>query len=102
MTPNTVKPISEKHVGKHVPERTCAACRRKRPQGEFVRLSQDEHGWAFTTGVRTGRGVYLCADSPSCWAEKRLRRAFGASAARVSDQLIASQPLQRNGMSNSS
>lgn len=95
MTPNATG-------SKHVPERTCAACRRKRPQGEFVRLYQGEDGWALTKGARTGRGVYVCADSPLCWAEKRLRRAFGASAARVSGQLLASPAFQRNGMSNSS
>ena len=72
---------------KHVPERSCVACRRKRPQGEFVRLAKAEGVWAVQTGNRTGRGSYLCADTSACWAEKRLKRSFGAQAAHLSAQL---------------
>lgn len=71
---------------RHVPERSCVACRRKRPQGEFLRLTKVEGVWAVQTGNRTGRGSYLCADAPACWAEKRLRRAFGIQAASLSAQ----------------
>ncbi|MFC4639336.1 YlxR family protein [Deinococcus hohokamensis] len=73
----------------HVPERSCVACRRKRPQGEFVRLSRVEGQWQVGGKPRTGRGAYVCADSPECWQDKRLRRAFGAQAAAVSTQLCA-------------
>ncbi len=72
---------------RHVPERTCAACRRKRPQSEFVRLTRTPAGWQFLAGRRQGRGAYLCADSPACWQEKKLRRAFGAQATRLSAEL---------------
>ena len=71
----------------HSPERSCVACRRKRPQGEFLRLTKVDGEWAVQTGHRTGRGSYLCADTPACWAEKRLKRAFGAQAASLSAQL---------------
>lgn len=68
---------------RHVPERTCAACRRKRPQADFLRLTRTPQGWQLLAGHRQGRGAYLCADSPACWQEKKLRRAFGAQAARL-------------------
>lgn len=71
----------------HVPERTCVACRKKRPQGELLRLTQLQGGWAVQNRQRTGRGVYLCADSPECWQEKKLRRTFRAQAAAVAQQL---------------
>ena len=85
-SPTPVVPTSPTK-GKHSPERSCVACRRKRPQGEFLRLSRVDGIWAMQTGNRTGRGSYLCADTPACWAEKRLRRAFGAQAASLSAQL---------------
>lgn len=68
----------------HVPERTCVACRRKRPQGELLRLTPQGQGWVVQQRNRTGRGLYVCADSPACWQEKPLRRAFRAQAGVVS------------------
>ncbi|ULH15423.1 YlxR family protein [Deinococcus sp. KNUC1210] len=76
----------------HVPERSCVACRRKRPQPEFLRLVRTAGVWALQPGVRSGRGAYVCADSPSCWTEKRLRRAFGAQAPALSAVLTAALP----------
>lgn len=67
----------------HTPERSCVACRRKRPQAELVRVTRTETGWALLDGARTGRGAYVCADSPQCWQEKRLMRAFRGQAAAV-------------------
>ncbi|EYB69827.1 hypothetical protein DEIPH_ctg001orf0041 [Deinococcus phoenicis] len=77
---------------RYVPERTCVACRRKRPQGEFVRLTRTADGWRVLPGDRTGRGAYVCADSPGCWQEKRLRRAFRGDAPAVSAALQAMNP----------
>ncbi|PTA69838.1 YlxR family protein [Deinococcus arcticus] len=68
---------------RHVPERTCVACRRKRPQGDFLRLTRVAGVWTLSQGHRQGRGAYLCADTPACWQDKRLRRTFGAQAAAV-------------------
>lgn len=73
---------------RHVPERTCVACRRKRSQGELLRLTRSVAGWQLSAGVRQGRGSYLCSDSPGCWAEKRLRRHFGAQAGALSTLLL--------------
>ncbi|GGM01230.1 hypothetical protein GCM10010841_07290 [Deinococcus aerophilus] len=78
------------HPGRHVPERTCVACRRKRPQHEFVRITREGGVWALRAGKRSGRGAYVCADSPACWQDKRLRRAFGAQAGALSAQLHTS------------
>ncbi|OLV19876.1 YlxR family protein [Deinococcus marmoris] len=72
---------------KHVPERTCAACRRKRPQSEFLRVTRVGGKWDVRAGNRVGRGAYVCADTPECWQEKRLRRAFRAQAAEIAEQL---------------
>lgn len=88
----TAVPIPS-HPPRHVPERTCVACRRKRPQAEFVRVTRTADGWRVLPGGRTGRGAYVCADSPTCWAEKRLRRAFGGSAPAVSAALAALNPV---------
>ena len=77
-----------------MPERTCAACRRKRSQPEFVRLTRTPQGWQILAGRRQGRGAYLCADSPACWQEKKLRRAFGGQAARLAAELARTGPVQ--------
>ncbi|MFC4425377.1 YlxR family protein [Deinococcus navajonensis] len=78
---------------RHIPERSCVACRRKRPQGEFVRLSRTGSlpggRWEIGGKPRTGRGAYVCADSPECWQDKRLRRAFGVQASRIAAELSA-------------
>lgn len=86
-----VSPLSSNQTvrPRHVPERTCAACRRKAAQGDLVRLSKSEAG-QWVLGVRGGRGVYLCHNS-ACWQEKRLRRTFGAQAARVSELFSLTQ-----------
>lgn len=75
------------------PERTCAACRQKRPQSELLRWTRQSGSWkmdpfpARKGQAREGRGTYLCSDSPTCWQEKRLRRTFGAYAPAVAQQL---------------
>ena len=63
------------------------ACRRRRPQSEFVRLTRVGGVWAVQTGHRSGRGSYLCSDTPACWTEKRLKRMFGAQASALSAEL---------------
>ena len=85
-SPTTLTPAPARHV----PERSCVACRRRRPQGELLRLSRHGGVWVPEQGrQRSGRGAYLCADSPACWAEKRLRRTFGGQAATLSAKLLA-------------
>ena len=63
---------------KHVPQRTCVACRAVRPKREMVRivrLSSTEGNSTVMvdeTGKRSGRGAYLCRQR-DCW-ERALTR----------------------------
>jgi predicted RNA-binding protein YlxR (DUF448 family) len=49
---------------KHVPMRTCIACRQKRPKRELIRVVRTPEGCIEfdPRGKRSGRGAYLCAD----------------------------------------
>ena len=53
---------------KHVPQRTCVACRQIRNKREIVRVVRAPDGLAEIdeTGKKSGRGAYLCR-SASCW-----------------------------------
>jgi uncharacterized protein len=61
---------------KHIPERTCVACRTSRPQRHLVRLVRTPEGTVEVdkTGRKRGRGAYLCP-AQECW---RLARARGS------------------------
>ena len=58
---------------KHVPQRTCVACRNKYDKRQITRLvrtTPNDDGETSVvidiTGKRNGRGAYLC-DNPTCW-----------------------------------
>ncbi len=52
---------------KHVPVRTCVACRRAGSKRELIRLVKSSEGVVVDTKVKLpGRGVYLCPNH-SCW-----------------------------------
>ena len=53
---------------KHIPERTCLACRQVRPKRELIRLVRISDGSVEvdTGGRKAGRGAYLCPE-PECW-----------------------------------
>jgi predicted RNA-binding protein YlxR (DUF448 family) len=55
---------------KHVPERSCVACRTKRPKRELVRVVRSPEGAvkADPGGRANGRGAYLCPKR-ECWVE---------------------------------
>jgi len=63
---------------KHVPQRTCIACRTLRPKRELARIvrlsSTEAEGTVIVdeTGKRDGRGAYLCRQR-DCW-ERALAR----------------------------
>lgn len=61
---------------KHIPTRTCIACRAARAKRELIRVVRTPAGEivADATGRRPGRGAYLDAD-PAC-----LERGFAAGA----------------------
>ncbi|GCE13450.1 RNase P modulator RnpM [Tengunoibacter tsumagoiensis] len=62
---------------KHLPMRTCIACRQMKSKRELLRVvrTPDGHVQIDATGKKSGRGAYLCAKL-SCWQkalkEKRL------------------------------
>ncbi len=53
---------------KHVPQRTCIACKQKKDKRKLNRLviTHDEGLVLDFSGKRDGRGAYLCGDS-ACW-----------------------------------
>jgi uncharacterized protein len=59
---------------KHVPQRTCIACRRADAKRGLMRIVRDADGRVMLdpTGKRAGRGAYLCHDA-ACW-DQALRR----------------------------
>jgi len=62
---------------KHVPQRTCIACRRADAKRGLIRLVRTPEGRVEVdpTGKRNGRGAYLCHD-PACWDAALKRRAL--------------------------
>ena len=54
---------------KHVPRRTCVACREIGSKRELVRIVRKPEGGVEvdTTGKLAGRGAYLCK-AKACWA----------------------------------
>lgn len=68
---------------RHVPQRTCIACRRVEAKRQFIRLVRVAEGNVVIdpTGKLAGRGAYLCAERP-CW-EAALKRGAIERALRV-------------------
>ncbi|HEU5015806.1 MAG TPA: YlxR family protein [Roseiflexaceae bacterium] len=68
---------------KHVPQRTCIACRKTDAKRGLIRLVRDADGRVVVdpTGKRSGRGAYLCHE-PACW-EQALKRNGLARALRL-------------------
>ncbi len=64
---------------KHVPQRTCVACRQVKPKRELLRIVRTPQGHVEIdpTGKKSGRGAYLCA-TRLCWTtalkKKRLEQ----------------------------
>ena len=55
-----------RNIRKHIPQRTCVACRKIKPKRELIRLVRISDGSVEvdTSGKKAGRGAYLC---PECW-----------------------------------
>ena len=81
---------------KHVPVRTCVACRRTDAKRGLFRLVRDADGRVAVdpTGKRAGRGAYLCHD-PACWEQalkrRGLERALRIEAIQPDDRLALEQ-----------
>lgn len=68
---NQIKQVKQAKQGKrpkHVPIRTCVACKESKPKRELLRVvrTPDGHVMVDATGKKSGRGAYLCAKL-SCW-----------------------------------
>jgi predicted RNA-binding protein YlxR (DUF448 family) len=69
---------------KHIPERTCVACGKVRPQRDMVRLvcTAEHKVEVDTKGKQQGRGAYICRLS-ECWQSglksNKLERALRTS-----------------------
>lgn len=88
------------HRRKHVPQRTCVACREKKDKRALRRIvrTADSGVVVDKTGKRPGRGTYLC-DQPLCW-DKALNSSILDNALRtvvpVEDkaELISHRPTE--------
>lgn len=74
---------------KHVPQRTCAVCRRQGDKTEFVRIVRTKDGEISLDpdGKKEGRGAYICADG-SCIGELSKRRALSKAFKTQVDQSV--------------
>ena len=74
MAPHTSKRLPAGPRLRHVPERSCVACRQVNPKRTLIRLVRSPEGRVEVdpTGRRAGRGAYLCTDA-ACW-ELALKR----------------------------
>ncbi len=89
---------------KHVPLRTCIACRTTKPKRELLRIvrTPDGHVVIDAMGKKSGRGAYLCARL-SCWEnavkkklpeKKRLEKDFGPTLLEQEFELTLSEEDQ--------
>ena len=64
----TMTPDNIRQKPKHVPQRTCLACRQVKPKRELIRLVRTTSGTIEidNNGKIEGRGAYLCTN-PACW-----------------------------------
>ena len=62
------KPGTKGPRPRHVPQRTCVACRDKTNKRALFRIVRTSDGQAEVdlTGRKAGRGAYIC-DTPACW-----------------------------------
>jgi len=75
---------------RHVPQRSCVACRQVRPKEELVRVVRTPQGAVCVdpTGKLAGRGAYLCQNErcvERAVKQRKLGRALGVG---VSGELL--------------
>lgn len=88
---------------RHVPTRTCIACRESRPKRELLRVVRTPEGAVVIdlTGKKAGRGAYICRRR-SCWEralkkgalEGALKTSIGAADRAMLEVFIDSLPLE--------
>lgn len=75
---------------KHIPLRTCVACRETKPKRELIRIVLFADGAIAVdeTGKQNGRGAYLCRQR-ACWHKALERGSLGrALRAPLTSELI--------------
>ncbi|MHB1007215.1 MAG: RNase P modulator RnpM [Chloroflexota bacterium] len=82
---------------KHVPERSCVACREVRPKRELVRVVRTLTGdiEVDPSGKKAGRGAYLCRRK-DCW-ELAIRKRSLEHALQTSISPESKEALQQFG-----
>lgn len=87
---------------KHVPQRTCVACRQKRDKRDLVRIvnTPEEGVVVDASGKRNGRGAYLC-NSPKCWHNAVERQVLDKSlrtelTAQEKQLILAAAPMSES------
>ncbi len=76
---------------KHIPQRTCVACRAVRPKRELVRIVHTPDGRVVVDerGKQNGRGAYLCAQRV-CWDDALTRhRLDGALRTSLDEETVS-------------
>lgn len=81
---------------KHVPQRSCVACRQKFDKRDLTRLVYTAEGLQIDpTGKQNGRGAYLCS-SDGCWKRAHksniLERALRVSLTQADKQRLQERP----------
>ncbi len=79
--------MAKRRQSKHVPKRTCVACRNSMDKRLLIRVVRtlDDGIVVDFTGKRNGRGAYLCGD-PACWDK--------AMSSRILDQALRTEVSQ--------
>ena len=82
---------------KHIPQRTCVACRTTSAKREFVRVVRTPEGAVVVdaTAKRPGRGAYICARL-ECWSQA-IKKDRLAHALRTTISQADREALERYG-----
>jgi hypothetical protein len=98
--PEQQPPVAQKgQRPRHVPRRTCVACRRTDAKRGLIRLVRTAEGGVAIDpgGKRQGRGAYLCAVR-TCWQtafkRKQLERALRLEKLRPDDRATLEQYIE--------
>ncbi len=85
---------------RHVPHRTCVACRTVRPKRELIRIVRTPEGEVAVDerGKRSGRGAYLCPQR-TCWEQALKRRILDrALKTSLSEETVAALRAYAEGL----
>lgn len=77
---------------KKIPMRQCLGCREMKPKRELVRVVKSPEGEISldTTGKKSGRGAYICADTLCLLKAKKVRAFERAFSMQISPEIYES------------